>query len=226
MRRPGWVLREHSPGGVRYADRAGFVAVPEAQVVGNTVSVPALGWEAQLRPPSERMLGQVAPDVHGRHHGNGPWWGRDIEHAGDVFLGYHPTATEDDFRAAEGMLLDAIPGMRPESAPQVMAPRPFQLPDGEVPWLGGDEKEGRNLIRATGADTGTAAALPSDDEEEGGGSEWRRRSNTPSPALSPESLGLLARPFCATKAPRPPRKSHKTLTQAHTDQEARPAPPW
>ena len=164
MRRPGWVLREHSPGGVRYADRAGFVAVPEAQVVGTTVSVPALGWEAQLRPPSERMLGQVAPDVHGRHHGNGPWWGRDIEHAGDVFLGYHPTATEDDFRAAEGMLLDAIPGMRPESAPQVMAPRPFQLPGGEVPWPDEDEKQDRNFN--PGHWRGDEHRLPSDDEKE------------------------------------------------------------
>ena len=169
---PGWALREHGPGGVRYADGAGAVAVTavDYEVVGDTVSVPALGWEGPLRQPSERMLGQVAPDVHGRHHGNGPWSGHEIERAGDVFLGYDPTATEEEFKAAEGVLLDTIPSMRPESAPQVMAPRPFQLPGGEVPWPGGDEKQDRNFrpgqVGAFLAAYPEANALPSDDEKE------------------------------------------------------------
>ena len=166
-RSPGWVLREHGPGGVRYADGAGAVAVTalDAVVVGDTVSIPAENWTGPLRHPSVRMLGEVAPDVHG-HHGNGPWSQKDIKRAGDVFLGNDPTATEDDFRAAHGILSDTIPGMLPESAPQVMAPRPFQLPGGEVPWSGGDEKEDRNFRPGQVGAFLAATALPSDDEKE------------------------------------------------------------
>ena len=62
--------------------------------------------------------------------------------------------------------MDAIPSMRPESAPQVMAPRPFQLPGGEVPWPDEDEKQDLNFNPGHWTGEEFATALPSDDEKE------------------------------------------------------------